>query len=527
VTAPQIQNEITLSPKVLKCLANLVSRLYSGLVTTIFTPLGSIRGIDQDGVSAFLGVPFAAPPVGDLRWCPPQPALPWTGVLDATAPGPIAIQTIDLRAVEARSEQSEDCLYLNIWTTSTEPSAKQPVLAWIHGGGFINGSGSAPMYDGAELARQGVTVVNINYRLGAFGFLAHPEMGTNFGVLDWIAGLEWISENIQYFGGDPEVVTVFGQSAGAAAVRALLSAPAARGLFARAIIQSAGFDDYAVVSSPSYSRSLHASERMFEELGTTDPAELRALPTEQVRLASLANSGIVAPEGEVHTPANLTWYPVIDGETIPTGEFEGWPAEVPLLIGCVADESRFFVRPNAVYAHPELDPELVYTLDTLATMAKTLGGSNADAILAHYAATSLAPYEAIAELISAAVWFEPGLATVERFTALGRRAYYYYFERLSPGSIASGLRALHSVEIPYIFGHVGTEDGFDDTDRAVSASIQHAWVEFARTGIPRNPDGTPWPRYESADRRVEVIGDTSRAEPLALNPVTALLASLR
>ena len=493
----------------------------------ISTRAGSIHGIEADDVTAFLGVPFAAPPIGDLRWRAPQPVEPWSGVLDATTPGPIAIQTIDLRPVEVRTEQSEDCLYLNIWTTSVDPAALQPVMVWIHGGGFINGSGSAPMYDGAELAKQGVTVVNINYRLGAFGFLAHEQMGTNFGLLDWVAGLEWVAANITALGGDPGNVTVFGQSAGAAAVRALLSTPAARGLFSRAIIQSAGFDDYAVVSSPSYERSLRASERMFEELGTTDAAELRALSTEQVRLASLANSGIFAPDGEVHTPANLTWYPVVDGDTIPTGEFEAWSSTVPVLIGCVADEARFFVRPNAVYAHPELDPDAVYTPATLATMAKTLGGSRAESILAHYATTELTPYEALAELISAAVWFEPADATIDRFAARGWDIFCYYFERLSPGSIASGLRALHSVEIPYIFGHVDAADGFDETDRVVSASIQHAWVEFAQTGVPTNPDGSEWPRFDPDTRRVEVVGDTSRVETRTPNPVTALIASLR
>lgn len=495
--------------------------------TVVTTPAGAIRGVLNDEVRTFLGVPFASPPVGDLRWRAPQPARRWDGVLDATKPGPIAVQTIDLRPVEARTEQSEDCLYLNIWTTASEPSSPQPVMVWIHGGGFINGTGSAPMYDGSELAKQGVTVVNINYRLGAFGFLAHPEMGTNFGLLDWVAGLEWVASNIHAFGGDPNNVTVFGQSAGAAAVRSLLSTPAARGLFSRAIIQSAGFDDYAVVGSPSYERSLRASERMFDALGTSDPAELRALPTEQVRLASLANSGIFAPEGEVHTPANLTWYPVVDGDVMPTGQFEGWPEDVPVLIGCVADESRFFVRPNAVYAHPEIDPATVYTQDTLATMATTLGGSRADEILTHYSSSSLTAYEALAELVSAAVWFEPWLATADRFAALGRTVFAYFFERLSPGSLETGLRALHSAEIPYIFGHVDPADGFDGTDDLVSESIQHAWIEFARTGVPANSDGSSWPRYDGKNRAVEIVGDTSRAENLNPNSVTTLLASLR
>jgi para-nitrobenzyl esterase len=488
---------------------------------------GTIRGREADGVSSFRGIPFAAPPIGPLRWARPQPVEPWVGERDATAFAKVAVQTIDSRAWELREEQSEDCLYLNVWTTTTDAEALQPVMVWIHGGGFLNGSGSVDWYDGTELAKRGVTVINLNYRLGAFGFLVHPDTGTNFAVLDWVAALKWVAGNARSFGGDPANVTVFGQSAGAAAVRALLSTPAARGLFHRGVIQSAGFDDYAYVESPSFERSRAASERMFETLGTSDIASLRGLPAEDVRLASLANSGIFPPEGQVHTPANLTWYPVIDGDIIPTGGTEFWPDDLPVVFGTVADESRFFVAPTFVYAHPELDPAAVYSRATLGQMADRLGGSASGKILAYYDDSGLSAYEAIAELISAAVWFEPALATLNRLADLGKTLYYYRFARISPGALASGSLAMHSAEIPYLFGHVAAEGGYDDTDLKVSDAVQTAWIEFARSGVPRNPDGSAWPRYESKHPMGELIDETSRAEAVEIEPVTALIGGLR
>lgn len=496
-------------------------------MVTATTHTGPVRGAETDGVFGFLGIPFAAPPIGELRWERPQPVAPWHGVRDATAFAKVAVQTIDSRAWDLREEQSEDCLYVNVWSPSLEPEALLPVMVWIHGGGFLNGSGSADWYDGAQLAKRGVVVVNLNYRLGAFGFLAHPDVGTNFGVLDWVAGLEWVAKNARAFGGDPDNVTVFGQSSGAAAVRALLSTPKARGLFHRGVIQSAGFDDYAYVESPSLARTTAASERMFEALGTRDIRELRQLPAEDVRMASLAESGIFPPEGQVHTPANLTWYPVVDGDVIPTGDDEAWPDDLSVIFGTVADESRFFVAPTFVYAHPELDAAVIYSPETLVNMAERLGGAARAGILGHYAASGLTAYEAIAELISAAVWFEPALVTLDRFAAAGKRVYSYRFARVSPGARESGMFAMHSVEIPYLFGHVLGESGFNEHDQLVSDAVQTAWIEFARTGVPCNPDGTAWPRYELDDRMVEVIDESSHAEPLNIDPVVELIRALR
>ncbi|MFE7676847.1 carboxylesterase/lipase family protein [Streptomyces albidoflavus] len=489
------------------------------------TQLGTVRGVQDGDVHRFLGIPFAAPPVGDLRWKHAQPPVPWEGTRDASAFAASPIQSADTEHTP-KEGQSEDCLYLNIWTTSLDPAARQPVMFWIHGGGFLNGAASMPLYDGASLARRGVTVVSVEYRLGAFGFLTDPEIGANFGVTDWVRGLEWVKANIEAFGGDPGCVTIFGQSAGAAATRALLSTPSARGLFHRAIIQSAGFEDYAVVGSPSYERAHAATQRMKSALGCDTIDAMRAVEAEPVRAASVVNSGIFPPEGQVHTPANLVWYPVVDDEIITPG-FEGWPQDVPVMFGCTEDEARMFIRPDALYAHPDVRPEDAYTHDTLVNMARTLGGDAADDIVRELTGRGLTPYEAIAEVYTAAVWLEPALATLDRFVALGRTSYYYHFARVSPGAEKDGTRACHAAENPYIFGHLGREGYYDETDLVVHDAVQTAWTEFARTGVPRHRDGTEWPAYDAHDPRFTVIDAVTTSKALEISPVTTLIRSQR
>lgn len=486
---------------------------------------GIVNGAEADGIQRFLGLPYAAPPVGERRWRAPAPPDAWDGVRDATAFGAAAIQTADT-GMNIGAEQSEDCLSLNVWTAAVDAAARQPVMVWIHGGGFLNGAASMPIYDGANLARRGVTLVSLNYRLGAFGFLPHPAVGGNFAVLDWLAALAWVAENIAAFGGDPRNVTIFGQSAGAAAVRVLLQAPAARGLFHRAIVQSAGFEDYAVVASPSWARAVAATEQLCARLGVRDIDALRGVPTESVREASLALSGIFPPAGQVHTPANLVWYPTIDGAVV-HDDFAGWSPDVPVLFGCTQDEARFFVRPAGLYAHPTVDPAAVYTPDTLAAMATALGGSCGGDTVAHYQASGLSPYEALAELITAAIWHEPALATLERFAALGRTAYYYHFARVAPGAHQAGLLAYHMAEIPHLFGVLQPPGGYDAVDTAVADAVQHAWVEFARTGVPRCSDAAVWPAYTPAAPRHVLIADTLEERPLAPSAVTTLIHAER
>lgn len=508
---------------------------------------GIVAGSERASVFKFLGLPYAAPPVGELRWSPPRPPAAWDGVRGATAFGNAAVQTVGT-GFGLRAEQSEDCLYLNVWSSAPDAGARQPVMVWIHGGGFLNGSASMSEWDGENLAAQGVTVVSINYRLGAFGFLYHPEAGADFAVLDWIAALNWVAANIAAFGGDPGNVTIFGQSAGAAAVRTLLSAPAARGLFRHAIIQSAGYEDYAVVESPSRDRVIRHSEAVFARLGSRDLETLRAVPAEAVRAASLAESGIIPPAGQVHTPANLVWYPTVDGTIMAEG-FAAWLPDVTVMFGTLQDEARFFHRPTGLYARPDISPDDVYTSATLETMAKVLAGERAADVLAHYAARKTSPYEALAELSTSAIWLEPALATYRRFAALDRRSYCYHFARVSPGTRRSGLLAYHSAEIPYIFGSVSASGSraalggtaaeaaaaapamaaFDDVDAALSAQVQHAWAEFARTGVPRSVDGAAWPACLPGDGDLTgtVIGDTVQFRPLEISAVTTLISSER
>lgn len=501
---------------------------------------GLVSGTQQNGVYQFLGMPYAAPPVGERRWQPPTPPSAWEGVRDATVFGNAAIQT-RVTDFDPGAKQSEDCLYLNIWSPTLDPDANLPVMLWIHGGGFLNGATSMKIWLGDDLARRGVTVVSCNYRLGAFGFLAHPQAGANFAVLDWVAALAWIAQNIQAFGGDPNKVTVFGQSAGGAAVRALLSTRSARGLFHRAIIQSAGYEPYAAVSSPSYQRIVKVSEQLCNHLGSHDIDVLRQLPAEQVREASLMLSGSFPPPGQVHTPANLVWYPTADGQVM-DDDFSGWPTDVPVLFGCTQNEARLFIKPTGVYGEPDVDPMQVYTPTTLEHMAKALGGEHADDILTYFAGTSLTPYEALAELFTTAIWIEPALATYQRFAQLNRTSYAYRFARVSPGAQISGLLAYHSSEIPYLFGTLtargatnvshafGTSskmEDYNEIDTEVANGLQYAWTEFARTGIPRNPDGTSWPRVTTSDPRFTVIADLTQGQPLDISPVTWMINSLR
>jgi para-nitrobenzyl esterase len=484
---------------------------------------GILQGDSKHGVFRFRGIPYAAPPVRELRWAAPRPPAPWDGARDATEFGNAAIQTVDTGA-DLLAEQSEDCLYLNVWSASLDPRARQPVMVWIHGGGFINGAASMPDFHGTGLARRGVTYVSLNYRLGAFGFLHHPETGGNAAVQDWVSALRWVSRNIGVFGGDPDNVTVFGQSAGATAVRTLLAAPSAKGLFHRAILQSAGFEPPVASSGSGRDRIIEASERLAQELGGGGIEQLRKAPAEQVRQASRLLSGTMPPPGQVHSPVNLVWCPTEDGHIV--GEdLSRWQSEIPVLFGHTRHEARFFVTPRGPYtAPPGVDPAAIYTPATLANMAAALGGVRAEDLVRELTGT---PYEALAELMTDAIWTEPALASYRRFAQLGRTAYHYRFERVSPGNRRTGMLDFHSSEFPYLFGHLTPPENYDEVDTQVSDTLAHAWTEFARTGLPRSPDGSIWPAATSTAPRVTVIGDKTAACPLEVSPAVAIINSLR
>lgn len=473
---------------------------------------GFLEGSHDAGVHRFLGIPYAAPPVGDRRWRPPSPPSGWNGVRSTTMFGPACPQTVGASFNLRVATQSEDCLYLNVWTATLEPSAQQPVMVWIHGGGNLGGAGSEDAYDGARLARKGAVAVTFNYRLGAFGFLAHPDMGANFAVLDQLAALEWVRTHISRFGGDPGNVTVFGESAGAVAVRTLLSCPMAQGLFHRAIMQSGGFEPPAVVASWSYARAEAAAEALFERLDTRSPDELRAAPTAAVKQASHELSGIFPQPGKVHTPANLVWMPVVDGKIVVGGGYPGWATGVPLLLGCVENEARYFIKPGGTYSR-----------EVLQNMAKGLCGPRADSVLALLDAENLSPYEALDKLYTAAIWAEPALETVRKFAAAGRRLYCYHFARVSPGAAATQDLVKHTAEIRYVFGNLTEDDAYDIADRHVSDLVQNAWIAFARDGVPESPRGVAWPRYDAGTPAAAYIEDTVAIRP---SPVPGIVAEL-
>ncbi|KAM0445076.1 hypothetical protein ACHAPV_009904 [Trichoderma viride] len=516
-------------------------------MATVRIKQGVVEGSVLDGIYSFLGLKYSEPPIGDRRWRPASSPTAWEGVWDATRFGKAAIQIVDT-GVELGAESSEDCLYLNIWTATLDPSAQQPVMVWIHGGGFLNGSSSMDVYSGRNLARHGVVVVSINYRLGAFGFLRHPEAGGNFAVSDWVAALRWVSENIEMFGGHSQNVTIFGQSAGAVAVRTLLCTPAARGLFHRAIIQSAGFEDYAATPSPNAERVNDTSEKFLNLLGSRDLDVLRRIPTEQIRAASLRVCGTRPPPGYLHSPANLAWYPVPDDEVI-TKEFAGWDEHVPVLFGCTQHEARAFWRPTGPHTSPGQEPLEIYTVDTLANMAKILAHGGDHDMIKYLTNAKFSPYEALTELCTAAIWMEPAMATYRRFSALNRTTYCFIFSRISPATRRSGMLAYHGAEIPYIFGNVSqngvlkpwfankasdVDDGlsasdrdFDAIDVQIADNVQNAWVTFARTGIPRFSDGSPWPQCETMDMQLTVIGDKMEVKHWDMDRVVSILSSLR
>jgi para-nitrobenzyl esterase len=474
----------------------------------VATVQGMLSGASDQGIHRFLGIPYACPPIGALRWSPPLPPLRWKGLRDATAFGPACLQGmapgLNLRA----DSESEDCLYLNVWTADANAGARQPVMVWIHGGGNLYGAGSEEVFDGASLAAKGVTVVTINYRLGAFGFLADPAFGSNFAVQDHVAALGWVRANIAGFGGNPDNVTVFGQSAGAVAVRSLLQCPQAKGLFHRAIIQSAGFEAPAGGNWWSYQRVNAASQRLFDMLGSHDPAVLRAAPAASVLQAARALSGAIDRPGYARTPAQLVWTQVSDGHTVKADEFPGWGQQVPVMLGTVENEGRFFVPPGREYGRKMLE-------NTVAEFA----GERTGEVLAQFDARALTPWQGLDELITTVIFTEPAMATMHLLAEKGRPLFYYHFRRLAPGAARTQELVRHTAELRYVFGTYSADGFYDATDHRIGDAMQDSWVAFARDGVPAS-GGAHWPRYDAKTPTAAIISDT--IVPGAF-PVTALM----
>lgn len=477
----------------------------------VATSLGMLRGLAGDGVEAFLGIPFAAPPVGVLRFEPPQRAARWRGVRDALAHGPAPMQGRDGLSLQlgllAEHAQSEDCLTLNVWRPAAPAREPRAVMVWLHGGAFSTGTAAGPAYQGAALARRGdVLVVSLNYRVGALGFL-HLGVGrTNLGLLDQIAALSFVQREIAAFGGDPARVTVFGESAGAGSLVALLAMPAARGLFARAIVQSA-----APEGQLSAEEAAARAKLLAEQLGgdASDLAWLRALPAERI-LEAQAKCAEPGPRR-----IGMFFAPVIDGASLPEWPMRAIAAasapEVAVIIGTTADEMRLFQLVPGFGAMPEAA--------LVPFVASKLPGSSAARLAAAQRIVAAYPGASALDRFFAletdASLFVPSARLAEAQSRVRADTWMYRFRWRSPAS-GGALGACHALDVPFALGSYDTTpalrefSGSGAAATRVAHAVMDAWSAFARTGDPSCACAGTWPRYGAERRATLELDDPCR-----------------
>ncbi len=476
---------------------------------------GTLLGKPVGAVTAYLGVPYAAPPIAGKRWKPPAPATSWNGERQAREFGAVCQQMLTPNGIGPWTREyittgpvSEDCLFLNVWTPARTAQERLPVFFWIPGGGFTTGSGSVPIYDGAALAAKGIVVVGINYRLGLYGFLAHPELSAespahasgNYALLDQLAALRWVQANIAALGGDPRRVTIAGQSAGAASVHWLIASPLAKGLFAQAIAQSGSgmgmrLQDHA------------AAEALGVQLGkaggnTLGLAELRKLTPAQLdeRVARM-----ISPSAGADRRA-LPFAPSVDGVFLAdAAAAENNTNDTPILTGMTA---------NVVSGiHPDYGKMTVVSYNSELT---AVYGPLAPEIAGRYPARRdqdvLAAYDAYAR--------DRGLASMYQWATRRLRTtrhpiYTYLWTHVEPGPDAARYKAFHSSEIPYVFDTLDTaERPFTAQDRAIAARMSDYWVNFVKFGDPNGKGLPKWPAFTATDKLMMELGD--RAEPRTL-----------
>jgi para-nitrobenzyl esterase len=452
----------------------------------VVLPNGGVRGQALPGGGAvFRGLPYAQPPVGALRWREPQPVAPWKGVRDALASGPPCAQSsAGWNALEAAASR-EDCLYLDVWTPEWPARAKRPVMVWLHGGGNTGGAGgSDPLYDGTRLVARGVVLVIVDYRLGVFGFFAHPQLtresphhaSGNYGLLDQLAALRWVHDNIAALGGDPAQVTLFGQSAGAMDLSTLMASPLARGLFHRAIAESGSvLRDLPSLADHEQAGSGLAASLKAPAVGAL--AHLRRLPVDVLLKAARGAT------------------PNLDGWLLPRQPAEvfaeGAASPVPLIVGSNAIEFQGSASPD------ELRREIERQLGSLAPRALVLYG------LADGATAPADPlYGTAGDQWSADTQFRcPAVVQGRWHAAAGHPTWQYEFDRAIPPKPT----VVHSSELPYVFDNLwdhGSQAGqYEDADRRLAGAMQAYWTNFAKTGDPNGPGLPEWPRYDGQSRR--------------------------
>jgi para-nitrobenzyl esterase len=453
---------------------------------TVTTKYGKIRGQVRDGVASFLGIPYAASPTGPLRFRAPVPPAPWDGVraadrLGATPPKPDYAAPFDTLLPEPNIA-GDDWLTVNVWTP--DPGrAGLPVMVWIHGGAFSNGNSAIPSYDGHAFARDGIVLVSLNYRLGIDGFAQLPDAPANRGLLDQIAALEWVRDNIAAFGGDPGNVTIFGESAGAMSVTTLLSLPRTQGLFAKAVTQSGAAQAAADPADAAL---------VTKELGLAVGREPTAAGLAEVGMPELIQAQTAVRDALVAQPdpgrfgativaSSMAFIPVIDGDLIPAHPLaaiaEGAGSSVPLLTGTTTHEYRLFLIPTGIAA--------LFTQEGLAALLPLLGIGEAAADLYYANRPGASPGDVFAALITDRFFRLPALAVASARAQAPAPTYVYEFAWESP---VDGLGACHSLEIPFVFDNLaadGTEPALGPAPPAALAVRMHdAWLAFARDGNP-------------------------------------------
>jgi para-nitrobenzyl esterase len=505
--APQAQSvNVSLGGREGITLTNTENGAWMG-ITPQLSPIkvdgGMVQGTTEDGLAVFKGIPFAAPPIGDLRWRAPQPVSKWDTVLQADkfAPGPI-------QAWDSPSGKSEDCLYLNIWTPAKSANDRMPVLVWIYGGGFNGGVTSVPIYNGEHLAKKGVVLVSIAYRVGRLGFLAHPELSTenenhvsgNYGLLDMITGLKWIQKNIAAFGGEPEKVTIFGESAGGIAVSMLCASPLAKGLFHGAISQSGGsFGPPRPTTYPGENmKRLDVAEQQgldfAKSTGVSSIAELRKIPADSLARNSFGRG--------------MAW-PIIDGYVILDDQYKlyekGQFNDTPILVGYNSDEGASFTRTR--------DPQ------EYIKGVKERFGMFADKLLKAYPVSQDTIPKTARDLARDAAFGWHTWIWARLQAKMGKyKAYYYYFDQhpdYPEDSPQAGYGSPHGQDIAYVFKTLDTTNSHTiQNDLEISESMATYWTNFAKYGDP-NGEGVPeWQAFSDEKPTVMYFNKTPHMGPV-------------
>ncbi|MBG9377982.1 carboxylesterase family protein [Panacibacter sp. DH6] len=474
---------------------------------------GIVSGMEdkQNGITVFKGIPFAAPPVGALRWKAPQPVLPWNGVKACTNFGPSPMQAspapFSMWSEEfliPKEPISEDCLYLNVWTGATSSKEKRPVLVWIYGGGFASGGSAVPIYDGAAMAKRGIVFVSINYRVGIFGFFAHPALtkesgknaSGNYGLMDQVAALQWVHDHIPAFGGDAANVTIAGQSAGSMSVNYLVASPLAKGLFKRAIAQSgASFTN----ANPPLKTAEQDGEKVMQALQANSIEEMRTIPAE-----TLMKQG-----GGLRRP-------IIDGYVLPdaiVNIFKQHKAnEVDLLTGWNQDEGLMF---GPVKNAADFKNDMTSTY-----------GANAKALLQYYpAGNDEGAAKAQLDLSRDVIFGVQNYTWANMQSLAGGKVFMYRFTRKVPGTgVYARYGAFHTGEVPYAYDNLRfVNRPWQSADHQLAKTMCGYWVNFIRTGNPNGKDLPVWNAYNTTGKNIVLLGEAVSSAPLPDAPALDLL----